>query len=378
MPSEIPAPARLGSAMIAFALVAAGCSLGRDSSKPMQLKVLEGNARVVRAGEQPEIVRSEAGVRTGDRIVVSRGGLAQLRLAEGRAFELAGAEVRVSSPSTLVLKRGLLLAELSARGSVDAETVSATSSKGAFRIDSRLSIRVASYEGGVSLSSPGQKLTLPRLRQVVVAGGMLPGREQPLRVDRSDRWDRRYLQQVIDFDARLSNFGRGLEAQLGSAAGGPLFLRVLPSAGDLGFLAPYLSQRRSDVLIGLVISSEAAGSRGVSVGGVFPSVFALWSEGASWGLIAFENGIGEQKLFSGLLDALRRTGFRISAGGSLGGPPQVPGPRDSGGGGTGRPTGPSPLPSPRPSPSPSPITGVEPVDDILDEVIDILPSPPLL
>lgn len=385
-----PSPkwARVGSVLIITALAAAGCSFGRDS-RPMQLKVLEGSATVVR-GSESESVKSESAVRAGDRILLSRGGLAELRLAAGRSFELTGrlgTEVRVSSPSALKLERGSVLAQLSSPATVDTEGLSATSSKSAFRIDHGLSTRVASYQGRVSLTSPGRSLDLPRLRQVVVAAGELPGRERPIRINKADRWDRRYLQSAIDLDSRLANFAQGLEAQLGRSSGPTLFSAVIPSAGDLSFLTAYSSQRRSDIVIGLVIASQAATNNGgsvSSVGDVFAPVFSLWSDGASWGLIAFEYGVGEQKLFAGLLEAVRNAGLRFSRTGGLGGS-GVPG--SAGAGATPSPSpssspGGPPTPSPGPSPSPSPVlppTGVDPVDDIIEEVTDLLPTPsPLL
>lgn len=380
----LPAPrlVRLGSVLIVLALAAAGCSLGRDS-RPMELEVLEGSARIFR-GSESESVKAASTVRAGDRIVLSRGGLAELRLAAGRSFELTGrngVELRISSTSALNLERGSVLAKLSSQATIAAAALSASSSKAAFRIDHALSIRVATYLGKVRLTAPGRSLDLPRLRQVVVAAGELPGRERPIRINKVDRWDRRYLQAAIDLDSRLANFAQGLEAQLGRSSGPALFSAVMPTAGDLSFLNPYSSQRRSDIVIGLVIASEAAANNGGSVGDVFAPVIGLWSDGASWGLIAFEYGVGEQKLFGGLLEAVRRAGLRLSQGGGFGGTSGPLGPLGVGPSpGTSAPSpgagGPSPRPSPSPSPSPIlPPTGVDPVDDIIEEVTDLLPSP---
>ncbi|MGH9194619.1 MAG: hypothetical protein ACRD1T_02630, partial [Acidimicrobiia bacterium] len=312
--------------------------------------------------------------------VLGRGGLAELRLAPGRVFELSGpsgAEVSVSSTSSLRLQKGSVLAQLTSPGTIDTDGVSAVASKAAFRVDRGLSTRVASYRGKVGLASPGRSLELPRLRQAVVAAGELPGRERPIRINKSDRWDRKYLQAAIDLDSRLANFAQGLEAQLGRSSGPSLFSAVMPATPDLAFLDAYASQRRSDIVIGLIVASEAANNNGGGVGELFGPVFSLWSDGASWGLIAFEYGVGEQKLFAGLLEAVRRAGFRFTASGGLGGPLQQPGAGQSG-------ASPSPSPGggggafPSPSPSPSPVlptTGVDPVDDIIEEVTDILPTP---
>lgn len=351
-------------------LIAGACTLGRGDSRPMQLRVLKGSATIHRGGET-EAVKSEAGIQAGDRVVLSRSGIAQLNLAEGREFELISADVRVASETQLDLRKGSVLAALVGPGAVEVDGVRATTDRSTFRVDRAISMRTGVYTGSVEVRLGSERLRIPRLRQAVIAGGEIPGTEKPLRIDPQDRWDRRFLQAALDLDLRLANFGRGLEAQLGPGSGLDFFNRVLP-VGDLGFLSPFLGNRRSDVLIGLAIAAEASGGSLRRTSRTFDRAFTLWNDGASWGLIAFELEVTQQSLFGRLLDALRRSGIFGAGGaagpGTLAGGPSgasQPAPGGSGGG-----QGPQPSPSPSPSPSPT-----DPVQDLVEEIIGLLPSP---
>lgn len=355
-------------ALLIIALIATSCAGGREVPKPMQIKILKGSARLFRE-EVPSIVRSQAGVRAGDRIVQSRDGIAELYLAAGRLFEIAGADLRVVSPTKVTLDRGNALASLAARASVDGREIEISSAKGAFRVDRSLATRVGVYEGQARVESDGEELSVPRLRQATIAGGVVPRAPKPLRIDAGDPWDRRFLQEALDLDVRLTGFGRGLEAQLGTGSGVAFFARILPVGGDLGFLVPFVGLRRSDVLIALALSLEAAKSP-ESVSGRFTQIYALWSDGATWGLIAYELGVGQPSVFARLLDAVRLAGVTIGAG------PVVP-PRTSP-----PPAAPSPPPPPPPPPGPGNggndgdnSTPIEKIQETIDDVIGLLPLP---
>src|SRR5688500_2614381 len=90
------------AAISVLMIVMGGCSIGRDRNAPMRLEVLEGTAQLSREGKTSTIRRS-TGVEVGDLIRLSGNGLAELRLASGRGFELAGAEVSVEGPEALSL-----------------------------------------------------------------------------------------------------------------------------------------------------------------------------------------------------------------------------------------------------------------------------------
>lgn len=382
MSSRRPKAFRTVAVITALLFALSACSLFRDnSSTPMRIEVVSGSAHISRDGKRLP-VKGKTPIEVGDRIVQSRGGVARVNLARGRSFELIGGEARVAAADRLELDGGRLLAGVSAPATVSVDRLRVTSKSGTFRIDRGISTRAAVYEGGVRLILGADRLSLPRLRQAVVTEGVLPGKEKPLRLDTADRWDQRLLQPVLDLDARLANFGRGLEAQLGAGTGVAFFSRMVPGAGNLDFLSPVLSNRRSDVLIGLALASEASRGNAASVGPTFSRAFGLWGEGASWGLIAFEFGVGQSSLFDRLLDSLGRAGiFTAGRGPALASgltPAFSAGPGGGGSspGGPGGGGGPGETPPPPPPPPPPIVDLPDPVEDIVDEIIGSLPINP--
>lgn len=353
--------------MLAVALVAPSCTSGGGALRPMTLKVVAGTAQLIREGKR-HAVHDEVRVAPGDRIVQSAGGVAELRLAAGRVFELNAAELNLASSRRLTLERGKVLANLAGPATVDVGSIRVASDRGTFRVDRTLATRIGVYAGSARLEEDASTMAIPRFRQAIVAGDVVPRAPKPLRIDPVDPWDRRFLQEALDLDRRLTSFGRGLEAQIGaSAAGVPFFSRVVPVSADFGFLNPFLIHRRSDVLIALAVSAVASETGG-TLGDRFRQAFDLWTDGATWGLIAFEFGVGESSLFDRLVDALRLAGLRFGPGGVGVTPGTQPTPTSS-------PTPGGPGRSPSPSPSPSPPGPTDPIEELIDDLIDQLPIP---
>ena len=353
--------------MVVVLLLATSCRSSGSSRTPMTLKVISGGATIVSDGESARLSPDESSsVEVGDR-VVQDDGVALLSLASGRDFELRGARVLITGTSSFDLERGDALAELTAAASVVADNFAAFAEEGIFRIDRGVATRVGVYDGAVTLNHDGAELTVPRFRQAVVAGGLVPKTFDPLMISAEDNWDRRFLQVALDLDNRLTNFGRGLEAQLGNLAGLSFFRRVAPPGADVSFLSSFTTQRRSDVLIGLMVAFDSSGASGMRDS--FEQAFNLWNRGASWGLIAVEFGASDTNLFSLLLDAIARIGIQIIAGGGGGtaSPNQTGGGTNDGGGGQSEPS-PSPE-SPSPSPEPDPVGSlVDEAEDLTEEV----------
>lgn len=370
--------------LLAVLLVASACSIGRnDRGRPMELSVISGSARLTHAGAA-KTVSGESSVSVGDGIVMSSGGTAELRLRQGRIFELDSARVQVTSRDSVLLSRGKLLADLTGPAKIDAETSSISAKSGTLRVDRFLATRIGTYAGStVRVTNGVSTLTIPRYRQTVVAGGIVPRAAKPLRLAASDRWDQRLLQDVLDLDARLGNFGRGLEAQLGSLTGLNFFGRVMPGL-ELSFLDPFIAGRRSDLLIGLVIASGGSSSLGTSPSERFGRSYSLWTQGASWGLIAREFEVEHAGLFAALLAAIERVGIRLLGTGPLGGPgagappgsTPTPGPTASP---SVNPTNPTPGPGRSTAPVPPPVESILPdgVEEIIDGIYGTL-NPPLL
>ena len=356
-------------------MIMGGCTLGRDRNAPMRLEMIEGTAQLSRDGKV-STVRRTSSVEVGDVIKVGSNGLAELRLAPGRGFELAGAQVEITGRSTLSLLRGDVLADVSSPAVIKTDGLEVSANRSAFRLDKALSTRVGVYESqqGVNARSTGASVRVPRLRQTIVAGGIVDV-AKPLRLSSADRWDRRYLQQVIELDERLINFGRGLEAQLGVLQSTAFFQQVSPPDTDLSFLGAYVPNRRSDLLIGLSIAMESKKLQGL-LPERFASVFGLWENQATWGLIAYEFGAPSEGIFSRLLDAINKAGLQVIGGTGPGlRRPSTAGQPPSGnqpGGGS------SPAPSPTPTrttrprpPAPSPVSSLlpDPVEDPVNDVI---------
>lgn len=355
---------RLIRALIAMAMVASACSARADAVRPMRMKILSGSARLTR-GEKTRVVIGEASVLTGDRVILSSPGTAELRLAGARLFELEKAALVVDGTTSLTLNRGNLLAVLDERTTIEGAGMDVSSSEGTFRIDRSVASRIGVYDGSAVLRLGPSSVNVPRLRQATAAGGVVSLAAKPLRIKPTDPWDRRYLQEALDLDARLTNFGRGLEAQLGAGVGVSFFGKVLPGGLDLSFIIPYLANRRSDVLIALALASGAADAGRGSMPEYFGRMFALWGDGGSWGLIAYEYGVHETPIFTKLLEAVRRAGLRI------GGPAVRPSPTPTKTG-TSKPPTSSPPPPPTTPPPPT-----DPIEQLIDDVVRQLPPVPI-
>lgn len=362
----------------------------------MRLEVLEGTASIVAgaaAGAGTRIVDRTDKVAPGDKIVVSDGGIAELTLDGGVGVELSGARVTVVDGRTVALDRGKVLVVADGPVAVRSGQVTARSEGGIFRVDGGESTRVGVYKDR-ALLEPGTSaqaktaaadpvaVTVATYHQVVVPAGAGPGAlpaPRALQIDPGDRWDIRYLKDAIDIDARLANLSRGLEAQLGSGTGLDFYRRVLPSGFQVGLITPLAGDRKTDVLIGSLIAHDAASGNagGPDEATAVAGVFGLWREGASWGLVAHQFGVGQSALFSLLLDSVNRANLVDQGRGpALGGrrPSPAPSPSRSTPGAQ-----PSPQPTPQPSGSPQPSPGVptpspgtdvlKPVTDLLDQVV---------
>ena len=375
--------ARACAGFIVLAILASACASGAGAgAAPMQISVIQGAVRITHDGKTSVTSNGSHPLATGDSVSVSKNGLAKMTLATGRAFELAGSTLAsLKSQASVELDHGDILGTLTAPARVFSGGIEVAAKKGTFRVDRDSSSRIRDYEGSpVEVSSSGGTLAIPRYREVVIAGGVLPKTPRPLRLSSSDRWDKRMLQDVIDLDDRLSSFASGLEAQLGDDSGVDFYKRVLPLGVDVGFLGQFLSNRRSDVLIGLLMAMGGNGSQ-TGVQERFQKIFSLWSDGASWGLLAHEFAVAQPSLFDGLLAAIQKAGIKITsgAGGGFSRPRNTkasPSPTKKGS------PGPSPSKGASPSPSVSPTgrlpgglgdSAPTPVNDAVDQLFGIVP-----
>jgi hypothetical protein len=207
-------------------------------------------------------------------------------------------------------------------------------------------LRVGVYAGRASISSLGRDMDVPALREVLVAGGVpLERAPRPISLSADDRWDRRLLGDVLDFDRDLGQFGRGFDQEFAAQAVAPAFFAAfVPLGNNTGFLTGVLNQNEpSDVLVGLVFALTLSGRDGVPLPDSFVALLAERALGATWGLIAKEKGLQLRDLFGAVLEAIKR-----------GTTPPSPSTSTSGGSNNNGPNRPSPGPSGSPKPTPSP------------------------
>lgn len=376
--------ARLASACLVLALVGGACSVGRSDrlARSMQLRMINGSATLVREGKA-QTVRKDINVAAGDSLVLSRGGVAELRLAKGRVLELRDARVELTSDTALRLSRGSILSDIQAPLDIDLESSRLSADRGTFRVDRALSTRVGNYAGEpITVRAGSSSLAIPAYRQTVVAGGIIPKVVAPLRINRKDPWDQRLVSEALDLEQRLVNFARGLEAQLGPSSGIEFFRAVAPLGLDVVFLEPVLGSRRSDVLIGLLLAVDAKVGSANPVQSRFEKIFDLWNDGASWGLLAMEFGVPQDGLFSRLLQAVEKAGIRVAGPGpalirARRQPTQgtsSAAPRQAPSSGTGQSVSPSPTRNNIPGTNtPPPTTGSTHIDDVVDDLLGRLP-----
>lgn len=337
----------------------------------------KGSATVTGGGHTSTISGQQA-VGVGYRITVTPGSLAALRLAGGRDFEIAPGEVAITTPDTLQLVTGTVLAQLSQAATVDVPGASATTSSGVFRVDGGGPTRVAVYSGSASASVSGNTVKVPAFRQVEVVNGQIQGPSGLQLVGTGDAIDLQLLSSAISLEGQLDSFANGLDAQLGTAAGAPLFAAILPAPADVAYVTPYLSQPQSDVLIGWEIAYDATVAAPAQLGETFNTVMALWLQGEPWGVVADEYHVSGDAVFQGLerdLDRLRQAVSPQPASSSI--PTAVSTPKPK--------TSPSSktkslavvTPTPTPVPTPSGLGSLlDPVTGLLSQILNLLlPQP---
>jgi hypothetical protein len=359
----------------------------------MTLRMTQGSATIA-GGGRTQKVTGQAPIGIGYHVTVGPSSLAVLHLSNGRTFELAEGEASITGADRIQLARGAALGDLTAKGQIEAGGLTFSSASGTFRVTAGATAGVGAgatagvgvFSGLVSMSVPGSALTVPAFREASAAAGVPPAAARPLQIlAAGDVWDQRYLRDAIDLDARLANFSGGFDAQLGNATGLDFFRLVIADPVALARVGPFLSQPRSDVLIGLVLAAATTRPDPPQVS--FDRIMSLWLAGESWGVLAVEYHVPAQTVFDGLLAAIHKVGITLTSPTPGLGPipatrqpavnAAVPTPKAS----------PTTVPRVRTSPrsgapAPSPSTGVlnqvlDPITTLLSQILGLLlPSTP--
>jgi hypothetical protein len=291
-------------ALTALALtLGAGCASERSPGEAALS--LTGSARV--------------SVPSGDAVTISNGrtislgetvravtGAAILEFSHNRRIELRpGGILKVDKVPTLTTGDALLVAGatplvINAAGS----TVKLTD--GAARVGRHMGLHAGTYAGTTLITSAGRRLTINALRQATVPSlGDVPNRVEPLDVSPTDAWDRLFLGEALELTDQLQAHSEGLTGQLPAGEGrtASFLTSVVPDLGAAAGFAPSLvsAQRPpGETLVGATIAM--AGRLG-SLADRWQAAFAFRDQGASWGLVALDQGVTNTDGVARMLDA---------------------------------------------------------------------------
>ena len=272
---------------LTFALIGGLACADESALKDMELSVLKGVVNVIRDGETIP-VESNIGLEAGDVIETKQGTVAKFALEGGpeeRRGELQGStKILVRSGTSIEAQEGQLLLAVQQPTTVVADSVTARTAGATFRIDRGFgSDRAGVYSGSLDLESPGQaRLRLDTLFQATMVAGDLPSQGRPYRLDESDAWDQRVLEEVVALEQQLEVLARGLTPQLRGQRPDLNYFAALIGGGNVSFIRNYLQRKPVDLLIGFTIARNAP----LRLENAFEKGFRLYDQGARWGVAA--------------------------------------------------------------------------------------------
>jgi hypothetical protein len=239
--------------------------------------------------------------------------------------------------------------------------VSLAADAAAARVDRGLAVRVAAYRGALAVDSAGQARSVDALRQLGIASlGRPPGSAEPIRIEATDPWDRRFLGAAMDLGRQLDAVSSSFTNNAPSDAAGRVALLelALPAiADDVSFAA---SAPPGELLVAGVLTSLGSGG---TIADRWDEVLTFRGDGAGWGLVAADQDVDGGDALDAVADALGRArpGSEVAA------PPVTAAPGAPGGGGggggstTSAPPGTTAPPDTTPPTDPSPTTPTTPV-----------------
>jgi hypothetical protein len=291
----------------AVGLIALGAGACSKPSTPLTGRlVVDGEAEVIRPGEDRRIVDGSRTLKAADRIRV-RKGTAVIRLPDGRQVELReGTDVEMkSSDGGETARPALLGGDLLVTSGGQPLAVELNGAEVAVQGDARVSrgmaVLVAVYKGTAQLSARGSTLTVPALRQAALpATEQFPARPTPLEVLPSDGWDQRFLSDAIELGTQLSARSQGFSAQLTATEGRTVnyFRDLFPRlAAEPAFTAALINPNRApgETLVGAAITLEG-----------WANVFGFRDVGAPWGLVALDQEVSRVPILAAIDGAISR------------------------------------------------------------------------
>ena len=308
-------------ATVSLAVALAGCS--STSTPPVAGRLtVEGQAEVLHPGEDRREGSGSRTLEAGDRVRV-RQGTAVIQLRDDRRFELrqgSDLELRPREATNDIrptVVAGDVLIVSHPREMVVSVNSAEVAVQGDARVSRGVSLLVATYEGTAELSANGSTIIVPALRQATLpATGTFPTSVSPLEYSSADAWDQRYLSDAMDLSNQLKGRSDGFTSQLGPTEGRSLnyFRELFPRlAAEPAFTAARLNPARTpgETLVGAAITLE--GTRG-SFAERWAAVFAFRDQGAEWGLVAMDQGVGRAPLLGAIDDAIKRGPTQFAVG----------------------------------------------------------------
>jgi len=394
---------RRTAAVVVAALAAAACvRTSADGPDGLRVVPLGGDVRLVQ-GDDPVPVEGTENLVPGDVVITGAGGRARLELGVGRSVELAPrAAVEVGGLGLAEVVEGSVLARAEDPGlSLRAGDAEIEGRASVFRVDRGFSVTLAVYRGEAALPGSGVA-PVSALRQLtVVAGGSVPRGPQPLVVRPDDPWDARLLGPFIDLGLRLVDLQRGLGRQL-PADRGPLAVAEILSREYSPSAARELADTSlpaAERVVAAAVSEEVAIAAGQSLLDALDGVLDLRLEGAHWIVVLAQWEVLGTALFeelshlSGLISRFAAPpgpGAAPGSGGGSGGGAAGSGGGGGSGGGSGGSGGSSGSggsggsgdsgggDSGGQEPPPPQETCSNPVNCLVEDVVDELEDPPLL
>jgi hypothetical protein len=381
-------------------LLGVACGGGGEDNDAGRLAV-NGRAEVGAPGEGIDEVRGTATIQFGQRVSVREGtavirlsgsGDRQLELRVASNVELGTATDSGSPEVKPILLGGDVLATTGESDlALTAGDVGVVVHGAAKVAMTGQSVVVGSYTGSADVTVAGQTVTVPALRQVVVpAAGPVPA-PTPVDYHAGDAWDLRYLGDAVALGTELDARSQGFSAQVGPTDGrsADFFRRLLdPLANEPSFTDGLLVGDRppGETLVGAAIAVE--GTMG-PFEERWTEVFAFRDQGASWGLVALDQGVTRAPLVAVVDEGIGKGPTLITkAPPASSDGPAIALPRPSSGNGSGNGNGGNGDPSGTTPPSGSPTTtvppgpppdrlgplntGIGPIDDLVNALVDTL------
>jgi hypothetical protein len=366
-------PARGISALVVLTLLGTAC-FGRapNPGKNFRAASVQGDVQFRRSATAPWVpVLEGLRIAPGAEVKTGKDGAIALARDDGARVDLGASSVAVlRSVRRVTLDAGRALATVDRVAlTIESSGVEAHGKRSVFRVDRGFAVRVGVYGGEVVVTEDADRATVPQLRQIEVAGGIVPRDAAPLKFSPTDPWDRQLLADVIDLDRELRTFGRAFKANFAARAASPAFYASLipevPAATFSALIAR--TGDPADVLFGVVMAKRLRGA----ASSILASLLNLRLAGATWGLIAKIMGVSFRDYINSVI-ATTVPGASPSPGstGPGGRPTGSPRPTTSG---SPRPTN-SPSPRPTHSPTGSPSPSPSPCSDV-DRLLGQCPSP---